>query len=149
MPYEKQTWVDYIIAADTGEVLKAGTSITAARLNHMEDGISQMSQSFESFTADSSEGATLGQVETTVQTLESSVQSVQTTIQGIQSSLNSKVDKVAGKGLSTNDLTNALVTKINESATTTQLAAALERLTALEQWKADVLAGTTSVAVET
>ena len=39
MAYIKQTWIDHIIADDTGEVLQYGTVINAERMNHIEDGI--------------------------------------------------------------------------------------------------------------
>lgn len=140
MAYEKQTWVDYIIAADTGEVLRPGTTITAERLNHMEDGIAGIATTFEDFTADS-EGVTLKDVETSVQDLNQALSSVQTAI-------DTKVTQVAGKGLSTNDFTTALKEKLDGQLSPSEITALLNRLDELEQWKASVLAGTTAVVVD-
>ena len=37
--YQKQTWIDHLVADDTGEVLQEGSVLEAARFNHMEEGI--------------------------------------------------------------------------------------------------------------
>lgn len=51
------------------------------------------------------------------QKLKSKFTSIETSVSNNTTALNSKVDKVTGKGLSTNDLTDELVAKINAAAT--------------------------------
>lgn len=133
MAYEKQTWIDYIIAADTGEILRPGTTITAQRLNHIEEGIAGIATTFEDFTADS-EGITLRDVETAVQDL--------------SQALSTKVTQATGKGLSTHDFTTELKEKLDGQLSPSEIAALLIRLDELEQWKENVLAGTTAVLVD-
>lgn len=130
MAYEKQTWVDYIIAADTNEVLKVGTPISAARLNHMEEGIANVTSSLDTLSV-GSEG-------TTFQDIKDSLSDV----------VESKVEKEEGKGLSSNDFTDDLKTKLEGQLTPAQITSLLERIASLETWKANVLAGSTSVLVD-
>ena len=51
-------------------------------------------------------------LETDVTELQGTVSDVEGTVGTLQTNLNNKVDKVQGKGLSTNDFTNAYKTKI-------------------------------------
>lgn len=39
MTYEKTEWVDHIVDPETGDVIQEGTRVTAARMNHIEQGI--------------------------------------------------------------------------------------------------------------
>ncbi|MDE5759221.1 MAG: InlB B-repeat-containing protein [Allobaculum sp.] len=48
MAYEKQFWIDHLVADDDPElVLREGNIVEAKRLNHMEDGISECSLAIE------------------------------------------------------------------------------------------------------
>lgn len=130
MAYIKQTWVDHIVADDTGEVLQQGTILDAAHFNHMEEGIMAISESLEDLSI-GEEGATL-----------------QGVLESIDEAIEGKVDKIEGKGLSTHDFTAALKTKLDAQLSATQLEALLNRVLELEHWKTNVLAGTTPVLVD-
>ena len=99
MAYTKQTWKDHVVDRPhtytetvnqdgtktleaAGEVLQQGSPMSAERLNHMEQGIADAHSA-------------VSDLETTTET-----------------ALSGKVDKVTGKGLSTNDYTTAEKTKL-------------------------------------
>lgn len=128
--YVKQTWVDHIVADDTGEVLQQGTILDAAHFNHMEEGIAAMSESLEDLSI-GEEGATL-----------------QGVLSSIDEAIETKVEKEDGKGLSTNDFTTALKSKLEAQLSATEIQALLDRVLALEHWKTNVLSGTTPVLVD-
>lgn len=73
MAYIKQEWIDRIIAEDTGEVLQNGTLVSAARLNHMEDGIAGAYEAVDQIT-NGSEGVTLSSLSTSVIDLQTKVE---------------------------------------------------------------------------
>lgn len=134
--YEKQVWVDRIVADDTGEVLQVGTIVNAKRMNHIEEGIEScnatitllvggthdvtfqtMQQAIELMEQKVAElmglGSTVNNHEDRINDLELSWE---------ESDVSNKVDKVAGKGLSTNDYTNADKEKVAKLPEDTQSA---------------------------
>ena len=102
MAYTKQTWAD--LPSKT-------TPINANRLTHIEDGIFNAAA-----TADNAASAAgtavsqIGQVSSRVDTLTGRVN-------GLDTAVSNKVDKVAGKGLSTNDYDNADKGKVDSLGT--------------------------------
>lgn len=79
MSYKRTNWLDHVVDVDTQEVIQQGTPISAKNMNNIEDGI-------EDLVAGMSDIA--------------SEQTTQNT------NIANKVDKVTGKGLSTNDYDN-------------------------------------------
>lgn len=133
MAYVKQNWVDHIVADDTGEVLQQGTLLDAAHFNHMEEGIAAMDTRISQIAV-STDGITISSIESKIET-----------------AVEDCVQKVEGKDLSSNDFTDAYKAKIDSMATalgTATFAEFMARITELETWKAQVLAGTTAVHVD-
>lgn len=132
-PYVKQTWVDHIVADDTGEVLQQGTLLDAAHFNHMEEGIAAMDTRISQIAV-STDGITVAGIESKIETAVANC-----------------VEKVDGKDLSSNDFTDAYKAKIDSMVNalgTATFAQFMQRITDLETWKAQVLAGTTIVQVD-
>ena len=88
MAYTKQTWAD--LPSKT-------TPINAERLTHIEDGIFDAAQ-----TADTA-ASTAGTAAANVGIVSSKVETLTERVNGLDTAVSNKVDKVAGKGLSTND----------------------------------------------
>ncbi len=138
MAYIKQTWVDHIIADDTGEVLQYGTVINAERMNHIEDGIVGMYTEIDNISGDLPEGTTIQKIYedlNNIQTEIGALDDMNNTLTGHENritilenksdmiELDTKVDKVPGMGLSHNDYTNADKAKVDHlpENTTTEL----------------------------
>ena len=135
MAYVKQTWVDHIVADDTGEVLQYGTVINAERMNHIEDGIVGMYTEIDNISGDLPEGTTIQKIYedlNNIQTEIGALDDMNNTLTGHENritilenntgmiELDTKVDKVPGMGLSHNDYTNeekAKVTNLPENTT--------------------------------
>ena len=133
MAYTKQTWIDRIVADDTGEVLQPGTIVNATRMGHIEDGIAANDSAITTLKGTTS-GVTLETLQTAVNDLVDdltdlsglqdqvdgfegridALERLSTGSETIQALMNSKVDKEAGKGLSTNDYTNAAKAKVDD-----------------------------------
>lgn len=138
MAYIKQTWVDHIIADDTGEVLQYGTVINAERMNHIEDGIVGMYTEIDNISGDLPEGTTIQKIYedlNNIQTEIGALDDMNNTLTGHENritilenksdmiELDTKVDKVPGMGLSHNDYTDADKAKVDHlpENTTTEL----------------------------
>lgn len=138
MAYIKQTWIDHIIADDTGEVLQYGTVINAERMNHIEDGIVGMYTEIDNISGDLPEGTTIQKIYedlNNIQTEIGALDDMNNTLTGHENritilenksdmiELDTKVDKVPGMGLSHNDYTNADKAKVDHlpENTTTEL----------------------------
>lgn len=133
MAYVKQTWVDHIVADDTGEVLQQGTLLDAAHFNHIEEGIAAMDTRISQIAV-STDGITIAGIESK-----------------ISDAVEDCVQKVEGKDLSSNDFTDAYKAKIDSMTTalgTATFAEFMQRIADLEIWKAQVLAGTTPIHVD-
>ena len=128
MAYIKQTWIDHIIADDTGEVLQYGTVINAERMNHIEDGIVGMYTEIDNISGDLPEGTTIQKIYedlNNIQTEIGALDDMNNTLTGHENritilenktdmiELDTKVDKVLGMGLSHNDYTNADKAKVD------------------------------------
>lgn len=128
MAYIKQTWIDHIIADDTGEVLQYGTVINAERMNHIEDGIVGMYTEIDNISGDLPEGTTIQKIYedlNNIQTEIGALDDMNNTLTGHENritilenksdmiELDTKVDKVTGMGLSHNDYTNADKAKVD------------------------------------
>lgn len=128
MAYIKQTWVDHIIADDTGEVLQYGTVINAERMNHIEDGIVGMYTEIDNISGDLPEGTTIQKIYedlNNIQTEIGALDDMNNTLTGHENritilenksdmiELDTKVDKVPGMGLSHNDYINADKAKVD------------------------------------
>lgn len=128
MAYIKQTWIDHIIADDTGEVLQYGTVINAERMNHIEDGIVGMYTEIDNISGELPEGTTIQKIYedlANVQNKMGSFDDMNNTLTGHENritilenksdmiELDTKVDKVPGMGLSHNDYTNADKAKVD------------------------------------
>ena len=88
MAYTKQTWAD--LPSKT-------TPINATRLGHIEDGIYNAAQ-----TADTA-ASTAGTAAANVGIVSGRVETLTGRVNGLDTAVSNKVDKVTGKGLSTND----------------------------------------------
>lgn len=138
MAYIKQTWIDHIIADDTGEVLQYGTVINAERMNHIEDGIVGMYTEIDNISGDLPEGTTIQKIYedlNNIQTEIGALDDMNNTLTGHENritilenksdmiELDTKVDKVPGMGLSHNDYTDADKAKVDHlpENTTTEL----------------------------
>lgn len=88
MAYTKQTWAD--LPSKT-------TPINAERLTHIEDGIFNAAQ-----TADTA-ASTAGTAAANIGIVTGRVETLTGRVNGLDTAVSNKVDKVAGKGLSTND----------------------------------------------
>lgn len=128
MAYEKQNWIDHIIADDTGEVLQYGTVINAERMNHIENGIVGMYTEIDNISGDVPEGTTIQKIYedlNNIQTEIGELDDMNNTLTGHENritilenksdmiELDTKVDKVPGMGLSHNDYTNADKAKVD------------------------------------
>lgn len=128
MAYIKQTWIDHIIADDTGEVLQYGTVINAERMNHIEDGIVGMYTEIDNISGDLPEGTTIQKIYedlNNIQTEIGALDDMNNTLTGHENritilenktdmiELDTKVDKVPGMGLSHNDYTDADKAKVD------------------------------------
>ena len=98
MAYTKQTWAD--LPSKT-------TPINANRLTHIEDGIFNAAQ-----TADTA-ASTAGTAAANVGIVSGKVETLTERVNGLDTAVSNKVDKVAGKGLSENDFTNTLKSKLD------------------------------------
>ena len=98
MAYTKQTWAD--LPSKT-------TPINATRLGHIEDGIFNAAQ-----TADTA-ASTAGTAAANVGIVSGKVETLTERVNGLDTAVSNKVDKVAGKGLSENDFTNTLKSKLD------------------------------------
>ncbi len=127
MAYEKQSWIDRIVADDTGEVLQVGTIVNATRMNHIEEGI-EANDSALTLLKGTTNGVTISSLKTDVTNLENDVENLKaleaevdghesriTVLENFkaESDVTNKVDKVPGKGLSTNDYDNAAKAKVD------------------------------------
>lgn len=138
MAYIKQTWIDHIIADDTGEVLQYGTVINAERMNHIEDGIVGMYTEIDNISGDLPEGTTIQKIYedlNNIQTEIGALDDMNNTLTGHENritilenksdmiELDTKVDKVPGMGLSHNDYTDVDKAKVDHlpENTTTEL----------------------------
>lgn len=128
MAYIKQTWIDHIIADDTGEVLQYGTVINAERMNHIEDGIVGMYTEIDNISGDLPEGTTIQKIYEDLENVQSQIgelDDMNNTLTGHENritilenktdmiELDTKVDKVPGMGLSHNDYTDADKAKVD------------------------------------
>lgn len=102
MAYTKQTWAD--LPSKT-------TPINATRLEHIEDGIFNAAQ-----TADTA-ASTAGTAAANVGIVSSKVETLTERVNGLDTAVSNKVDKVAGKGLSTNDYDNTDKGKVDSLGT--------------------------------
>lgn len=144
MAYEKQNWVDRIVADDTGEVLQVGTIVNATRMKHIEEGI-EAADSAITLLRGTTNGVTIASLKTDVTNLENDVEdlkSLEATVTGhesritvlenfkAESDVTNKVDKVPGKGLSTNDYDNTAKAKVDNLPENpgTKLAAKVDKL---------------------
>ena len=102
MAYTKQTWAD--LPSKT-------TPINAERLTHIEDGIFNAAQ-----TADTA-ASTAGTAAANVGIVSGRVETLTERVNGLDTAVSNKVDKVAGKGLSTNDYDNTDKGKVDSLGT--------------------------------
>lgn len=102
MAYTKQTWAD--LPSKT-------TPINAERLTHIEDGIFNAAQ-----TADTA-ASTAGTAAANVGIVSGKVETLTERVNGLDTAVSNKVDKVAGKDLSTNDYTNTDKAKVDALGT--------------------------------
>ena len=102
MAYTKQTWAD--LPSKT-------TPINAERLTHIEDGIYSAAQ-----TADTA-ASTAGTAAANVGIVSGRVETLTERVNGLDTAVSNKVDKVAGKGLSTNDYNNTDKGKVDSLGT--------------------------------
>ena len=131
MAYVKQTWVDHIVADDTGEVLQYGTIVNAERMNHIETGIADAYTEVHDIVGDMPERVTIKELHDDVNKLKTEsnkIEPIKKTVDAhelrinkleetsnpgaIEEKLANKVDKVPGKQLSTNDYTTEEKTKL-------------------------------------
>lgn len=102
MAYTKQTWAD--LPSKT-------TPINATRLTHIEDGIYNAAA-----TADTA-ASTAGTAAANVGIVSGKVETLTERVNGLDTAVSNKVDKVAGKGLSTNDYDNTDKGKVDSLGT--------------------------------